>query len=474
MSKNYGQAEMKKVLNTFDVIMVAFGAMIGWGWVVSSGQWIQQGGVGGTVIGFIIGGVMIYFVGLTYAELTSAMPNCGGEQVFGYKAFGNIGAFVCAWAIILSYIGVVCYEAVSLPTIVQYLFPGFMKGYLYSVAGFDIYASWLIIAVLFSAIIVWVNIQGTKSAALFQNVLTIMIAAVGIILTAGAVLFGSPDNLQGQVIYGNDSMAVISNIFRVAIMTPFFFFGFDVIPHAAEEINVPRKKLGKLMMLSIVLAVLFYVMVVISVGYVMSPFDIAASMETTGLVTADAMAKAFGSKAMAKVLIIGGMCGIITSWNSFMIGGSRSLFSLARSYMIPTSFARLHPKHKTPVNALLLIGILSVLAPFFGRAMLVWIVDAGNFACCLAYCMVSASFLVIRKKYPQMVRPYKVKNHLFVGVVALGMSGSMAMMYIIPGTNCSLLWQEWIIVGGWILLGMIFYASSKMKYKELFGTNIHE
>ena len=142
--------------------------------------------------------------------------------------------------------------------------------------------------------------------------------------------------------------------------------------------------------------------------------------------------------------------------------------------MIPTSFARLHPKHKTPVNALLLIGILSVLAPFFGRAMLVWIVDAGNFACCLAYCMVSASFLVIRKKYPQMVRPYKVKNHLFVGVVALGMSGSMAMMYIIPGTNCSLLWQEWIIVGGWILLGMIFYASSKMKYKELFGTNIHE
>ncbi len=89
--------------------------------------------------------------------------------------------------------------------------------------------------------------------------------------------------------------------------------------------------------------------------------------QATGLVTADAMAAAFNTKIMAKVIIVGGMCGIVTSWNSFLIGGSRAMYSMAESYMIPKFFAKLHPKHKTPINALILIGSLTMLAPFAGR-----------------------------------------------------------------------------------------------------------
>ena len=139
------------------------------------------------------------------------------------------------------------------------------------------------------------------------------------------------------------------------------------------------------MILSIVLAVAFYGLIIFGVGYVMSAPEIAASVEGSGLVTADAMVKAFGTKIMAKVIIVGGMCGIITSWNSFLLGGSRAMYSMAESYMIPPFFAKLHPKHKTPVNSLYLIGALTMLAPFAGRTMMVWICDAGNFGCCLAY-----------------------------------------------------------------------------------------
>ena len=86
-------------------------------------------------------------------------------------------------------------------------------------------------------------------------------------------------------------------------------------------------------------------------------------------------------------------------------------------------FAKLHPKHKTPVNSLYLIGALTMLAPFAGRTMMVWICDAGNFGCCLAYCMVSVSFLILRKKEPDMARPYKVGHYKFVGFMAVVMSG---------------------------------------------------
>ena len=110
-----------------------------------------------------------------------------------------------------------------------------------------------------------------------------------------------------------------------------------------------------MLILSVVLAVLFYSLVIIAVGLVLRPDAIAASQTGTGLVTADAMAVAFKTSVMAKVIIVGGMCGIITSWNSFMIGGSRALYSMAESYMIPRTFAKLHPKHKTPLNALILM-----------------------------------------------------------------------------------------------------------------------
>ena len=447
--------------------------MIGWGWVVSSGQWIISGGVLGTVLGFIIGGIMIYFVGLCYAELTTAMPKCGGEHVFSYKAFGSIGAYICTWSIILSYIGVVCYEAVSFPTILQYVFPKIARGYLYSVGGFDIYFTWLLIAIGMALLILFLNIIGMKKAARFQKILTCVIAAVGIALVAGAAYSGNVNNLQNQLLVGDTNGEIIQNIAKVAIMTPFFLFGFDVIPQAAEEINVPLKKLGKMMILSIIMAVSFYVLVVLAVGYVMNAGQIKTSMSSaTGLVTADAMGVAFNNANMAKVLIIGGLCGIVTSWNSFLIGGSRALYSMSVSYMLPRKFAVLHKKYNTPVNSLLLIGALSVISPFFGRSMLVWIVDAGNFACCFAYCIVSLSFIVLRRKEADMRRPYKVKHYKFVGIIAVIMSGTMSAMYIIPETNCTLVWQEWVIVGGWILLGIIMAYISKKKYGDKFANLI--
>lgn len=464
------KSDFDKVFSAWDILVIAFGAMIGWGWVVSSGGWIETGGVVGAAFGFALGGVMIFFVGLAYAELTAAMPQCGGEHVFSHRAMGPNGSFICTWGIILGYVGVACFEACAFPTILTYLWPGFLKGYLYTVAGFDIYASWLTVAIILAFLIMVINILGAKTAAILQTILTIIIGGAGILLIVASVFNGSVDNLNGQMFVGTTGGSMLKNVLAVAVITPFYFIGFDVIPQAAEEINVPLKKIGKMLILSVVMAVVFYALVILAVGYVLNPEAIAASEAGTGLVTADAMAKAFGTSVMAKVIIVGGMCGIITSWNSFMIGGSRAMYSMAESYMIPPFFAKLHPKYKTPINSLYLIGGLTMLAPLAGRKMMVWICDAGNFGCCLAYCMVSISFLILRKKEPDMPRPYRVTAYKFVGTMAVLMSGFMVLMYCIPGSGGNLVWQEWAMVGGWSLLGVIFYIVCKRKYKESFGT----
>lgn len=349
------KSEFDKVLGAWDILVIAFGAMIGWGWVVSTGSWIEKGGVIGAALGFIIGGIMIFFVGMTYAELTAAMPQCGGEHVFSYRAMGAVGSFICTWMIVLGYVSVACFEACAFPTIITYLWPGFLKGYLYTVAGFDIYASWLIVAIVLAFIIMVINILGAKTAAILQTILTCIIGGAGILLIVASIINGSVDNMSGQMFASSNSGVNIKAIIGVASLSPFYFIGFDVIPQAAEEINVPAKKIGKILILSVVLAVIFYALIIIAVGFVMNPQAISDSQNATGLVTADAMAAAFNTKIMAKVIIVGGMCGIVTSWNSFLLGGSRAMYSMAESYMIPKFFAKLHPKYKTPVNALILI-----------------------------------------------------------------------------------------------------------------------
>lgn len=460
--------KFKKVMSATDILVIAFGAMIGWGWVVSSGRWIQNAGVIGTIIGFTIGGIMIYLVGMTYAELTPAMPKVGGEHVFSHKAFGSTGSFICTWALILSYIGVVCFETVSLPAIIQYIFPSFAQGYMYTIAESDVYLTEVIVAAVFTISTIFINILGIKAASIFQTILTVTIAGVGIILVVASTINGSPSNLDGQFILG-EGIGSVKNILSIAVVAPFFLFGFDVIPQVAEEINIPLRKISKILLLSIICAVTFYSIVVFSVGYALNSQEISNSMEGVGLVTATAMEKVFNSAVMAKVLIMGGLCGVVTSLNSFLIAGSRAIFSMAESRMIPEKFSALNQKHKTPTNALLIIGALSLVAPFFGRTMLVWISDAASFACCLAYCMVSMSFIILRKKEPDMKRPYKVKHYRFVGITAIVLSGFMIVMYLLPGSGSSLTMQEWIIIGGWSVLGLIFYILCKNKYKDKFG-----
>lgn len=367
--------------------------MIGWGWGVSTGTWIQDGGILGAALGFVIGGIMIFFVRLTYAELTSAMPQCGGEHVFSHRAMGPIGSFICTWAIVLGYASVVCFEACALPTIITYIFPDFLQGYLYTVAGFKIYALWLAVAVGMSLLMTWINIRGVKAAAKLQTILTVIIGAAGILLIVASAITGSVSTLAPQAFVGEDTGMTIKAVLAVAVMTPFYFIGFDVIPQAAEEIKVPLKKIGSILILSVVCAVPFYALVIVAVGLVLTGPEILASENGTGLVTADAMAKAMNSATMAKVIIIGGMCGIITSWNSFLMGGSRALYSMAESYMVPKFFAKLHPQYKTPVNAL----------------------------------------------------------------------------YVIPNSGATLVWQEWLMAGGWAVLGVIFGVACKRKYRERFG-----
>src|SRR5699024_10243079 len=114
----------------------------------------------------------------------------------------------------------------------------------------------------------------------------------------------------------------LSGILTAVIMTPLMFVGFDIIPHAAEEINLQPRNVGKSLIFSVILAVSWYVAFIYGVSRVLD----ASEMTESNLVTADAMAKAFGnSQMMGNILVLGGIGGILTSWIGFYVGGSRAI-----------------------------------------------------------------------------------------------------------------------------------------------------
>ena len=438
-----------RVIRRKEVLALSFGAMIGWGWVALTGNWIDGAGSVGAMLAFLFGGIVVVFVGFTYAELASAMPQAGGEHVYSHRALGATASFICTWAILLGYVSVVAFEAVALPTVTDYLVPGFSRGYLWTVAGWDVQFTWVMVGVVAAIAMTAINILGIRTAARLQVLATTLILLVGLLLLGGGIAGGDAANMQPILSSG------AKGLLGVLIMVPFMFVGFDVIPQSAEEIDIPFSEIGRLLMVSIAMAVFWYIAMIWAVSIGLSD----AERQASGLPTADAAAALLGGTWGGKLLVVAGIGGILTSWNAFLIGASRAIYALARAGQLPASLGRLHPRYNTPHRAVLLIGVLSVAAPLFGRPALVWLVDAGGLGIVIAYAFVAWSFLVLRKREPDMERPYRVRNGPLVGWVALVLSLAIATLYM-PGSPAALVWPyEWMIVLAWVLLGAVMFRS---------------
>ena len=252
----------------------------------------------------------------------------------------------------------------------------------------------------------------------------------------------------------------VSGMTLVLVMVPFMFVGFDTIPQAAEEIDLPFRDIGSVLMVSVAMAIAWYTLIVLGVGLVLDAAALAAAAANATIVTAEASIRIYG-EAGGIILLVAGLAGIITSWNAFILGGSRAIYALARADLLPAALGKLHPHYHTPVNAILLIGVLSIIGPFFGRPALVWVVDAGGLGIVIAYAMVAWSFLVLRRKEPELARPYKVPFGNLVGTLALLLSFGLGLLYL-PGSPAALVWpQEWAIVIAWSVLGGLLYLSSR-------------
>ena len=438
-----GAPRFARVLKARAVLTLSFGAMIGWSWVLMTGVWVANAGSVGTLVAFAAGGLAIGFIAFTYAELASAMPKAGGEHVYTLHALGPGWSFVCTWALLMAYVTVCVFESVALPTAVEYLVPAIRVGTLWTVVDAPVDIGFVVVGWVGAIVMTVVNYVGIRTAAVVQNIVTGMIVAAGIFLIAGAATSGGIETARPFV--AEPAIGILT----VLIMVPAMLVGFDVLPQSAEEVDLPPRRIGVLLVFSVGLAVLWYG----AVSFAVASAIPNAELGDANMATADAAARLWQHPWAGDLLLIGGIGGILTSWNAFIIGGSRLIFALAESGSLPAVFARLHPRYKTPYAAIVLIGVLSCISPLFGRTILVWLINTGSLAVVVAYIFVPVAFLVLRRREPELPRPFEVRYPRLVGYAAIVLGAGLLCLYL-PGSPSGLAWpHEWVIVLIWAAVG---------------------
>jgi len=454
----FDRPQLQKGIGKAAMFSLAFGAMIGVGWVTAMGSWLPNAGPLGAAIAFVLGGLLMLAIGFCYAEVTSALPLSGGEVAYAYKAYGTSKAFIVGWFLVFGYLSVSAFEAVSVSKVLSYLIPSIDYLQLYSVNGSPIFLSHILLSAFFVLLISAINYTGVKNSARFQVGLTTLFIALTFIFVIAGMVMGDWKNLD-PLFSGNNAGSITAGIAMVLVTVPFWFVGFDTIPQAAEEAkeSISAKTIGLLIPASIVAAVCFYILIIMSTSIAAPWNDILADK----LPTAKAFGTATGSPFMVNLILVTALVGLLTSWNGFFLAGSRVLFAMGRGKIIAPFIGKSHPTHQTPYNAVIFSGGATFLASLMGPGAMVAFVNVGSMCIVIAFLGVSASFLTLRKKFPDLHRPYRAPGGRLLGFI--GIIGSLCILSIMvfPNSPVALAWPfEWGIFLTFSILGVLFWLLS--------------
>ncbi|MBO5979897.1 MAG: APC family permease [Bacteroidales bacterium] len=448
------RVKLRKVMSPVDVWGLALGAIIGWGCFVLPGTtFLPKAGPAGTAMGMLIGALLIIVIAISYGYLIRNYPLSGGEFVYTKEAIGKRNAFVCGWSMILAYWSLIPLNATALALISRYLFPGIIQqGFLYQIAGWDVYAGEVVLASVAIIVMALINIRGIKQAAWMQT--AIALTLVGCILIITFLVFSVSDwsNMNPGF---PDGRRWWRGVFSIVAMAPWAFIGFDCIPQSAEEYNFSHKKSTFIMISAIVVAAILYIAVCAVTAVGVEPWQELLERRNnwpTGFVVRNTI-------GLAGIIVLGiaMFCAVVSGMNAFYISTSRLMYAMANEGSLPKWFGKLSRKYGTPINAIIFTMVMSLFAPWFGREILIWIVDMTSVGAAIVFAYTTASAAIIGKRNGHL------KNTV-TGIIGCIFSLFFLSLLVIPGMPGYLSFQSRIVLLIWIAIGVAFYFIIRKSY----------
>jgi|FLOH01.1.fsa_nt_gi basic amino acid/polyamine antiporter, APA family len=460
---------LKRQIGLLQLFTLAFGTMIGVGWITVMGAWLAQAGPMGAFIGFAGGGIIVAIIGLCYAELAGMFPVSGGEIAYAYAIYGSQVSFAVSWSLALTYIGLSAFEAISIAWVLGALFDSFGGPVLYSAFGHDVTLHALLAGFAILVLLTLINTHGAKWATRFQDMMTYSLLAISIGFIIAAFYNGNVSNLDPMFVESPIGGGISVGILAIFAVTPFWYAGFDTIPQAMGESTTDGnlKKLPLVIVGAILMALVFYAVVIFATASLMPRAELLA----LELPMAGVFEAAFGSPILGKAVLVAGLLGLFTTWNAIIFAASRLIFAMGRAHMLPHQLGAVHVKYGSPMNAILFIAAITTILSLLGRNAIIPIVNVGAIALTVVFVAMTFGLLILRKTMPNHERPYVMKGAIILA--PLGGIASLIMVYqalIGPYADAGGSWPlEWSLLLLWGALGAVMWiisAPTRRQYSE--------
>ena len=394
------QPKLKRVLSLLDATMINAGGIIGSGiFMVPAAVAMFTGSASLFFMVWIAGGIISLFGALSVAELGAAMPRAGGQYVYLIEAYGPVWGYLYGWsAIAVINTASIAAVGVAFSEYLRFFFP---------ITDISIKG----IAVATIVLLTIINILDVKSGARFQNLFTIskLGAIFGIIILGLVMEGGSNQNLSP--FFSDQSFTELVGPLGLAMVSVLWTFdGWIFITYVAGEVKNP----GRNIPLSLIFCMLIVVTIYLLLNYVLIYTLGFTGMNGSDLVVSDAAFVFLGNKGAAIVTLII-LISLIGANNGFVLTSARINYAMAKDKLFFHQASQIHPRFKSPANALIIQCVWACLLTFTGtfNQLITYII----FASWIFYGMSAGAVIILRNKKPDMERPYKTPVYPWIPII---------------------------------------------------------
>ena len=476
-----GEHSLKRSLGAWSLIALGIGAIIGTGIFVLTGTTAAIYAGPGVVYSFIAAAIGCVFAGLCYAEFAAMIPVAGSAYTYGYATLGEIFAWIIGWDLVLEYAfgaATVCSgwsgyvlslgqdfglrlppELAGTPGSTFVLYNGnweFLGRVSAKLAELHIDPATLpqrhgvfnLVAFVGIMLVTAILVVGVKESANFNSfIVGVKLIVLLVFLVVGAnMLFHHPElprvNWHPFIPPNNGTFGGFgwSGILRGAGVIFFAYIGFDAVSTAAQEAKNPKKDMPMGILGSLVICTVLYILValvltaLVNYKFLNVPDALAVGMDETGVKWGSLLVK------------IGALGGLSSTMVVMLLGQSRVFFSMSKDGLLPSFFSTIHPKFRTPWISSITVGL--VVALFASLIPLAKLGEMTSIGTLLAFVIVCIGILILRKRSPDLPRPFRAPFVPFTPIA--GAVISLALMAFLPLAT-------WIRLFVWLAVGLVIY-----------------
>lgn len=424
-------------LRLVDYFALAFGVMVGAGWLVVMDDILQRGGPLGALLGFTAGALMLLPIGYVYGFLVPAIPDSAAEAAYVARFFPPTVSFATGWMAFLGYALTCPFEGLAAGKVAGYLFPSLNTHELYQLGGYPVYLPHLVLGLIITIVLTWVNYRGIRAGALLGKTTTFTFLTLVVIFALASASHGSLRNFHPLF-----SRTPLVSTLLVWQIVPWLLSGFESVGKYCEEASSDFGGRGFFIAIAMTICtgMLFFWVVISAVADVAQWQTLKSDLQFP---VAVAFERALHAHWIVVIVMASALVGLVQCFNGNLITSSRLLFAMARRNLLVPRLAYVHPGNQTPSLAIVAVGLGTAFTMFLGEALLVPILEVGAVCCAIGWMSACVSSYCMKPGWP-------VRAAAAFGVLVTTLMVLAKVVPLVPGHFTR---YEWIALAIWAAIG---------------------